>query len=301
MKHRRNPRGEIKCHKIGLFAIALIGLLAVQTMAFPEPARVSSPLPSSPLKVHFIHVGYGDATLMQLPDGGNILVDTGKPETAPQLLAALDRLKIQTIDTLIITHFHSDHLGGLSSVLKHFPSDKSREILVPFAPENSEMKPTPPVEQLKKHALRIIRKGETLLKTPSLHIEVLHPKTQTGNQNEDSLVLKIVHGDVHFLLAADIGPTTQKKLVEDYGHQLKSDLLKIPHHLNDTRIFSPFLEAIRAKIAILTIGENPYQAPNAALLALYQQQSKALFRTDQHGTITATSDGHTLHIETERS
>ncbi|MEC4678533.1 MAG: MBL fold metallo-hydrolase [Nitrospirota bacterium] len=273
-------------------------------MAFPEPARVSSPLPSSPLKIHFIHVGYGDATLMQLPDGGNILVDTGKPEAAPQLLAALDRLNIQTIDTLIITHFHSDHLGGLSSVLKHFPlaaSDKSREILVPFAPEDSEMKPTPLVEQLKKHALRIVRKGETLLKTPSLHIEVLHPKIQTGNQNEDSLVLKIVHGDVHFLLAADIGPTTQKKLVEDYGHQLKSDLLKIPHHLNDTRVFSPFLEAIRAKIAILTIGENPYQAPNSALLALYQQQIRTLFRTDQHGTITATSDGHTLHIKTERS
>jgi len=277
-------------------------------MAFPDAALpsedISAPHPA-PLKMHFINVGYGDAIFIQLPDGGNLLIDTGKPEASPQLHAALHRLNIESILTLIITHFHTDHAGGLSSILERFfptAPDKTGAILIPFSPEDLEITPESLAlfEQLKKYPSRIVRHGDTLLDSATLQIDVLHPETRTGDQNEDSLVLKIVHGKICFLLAADIGPITQKKLVEDYGHQLKCDLLKIPHHLNDTTVFRPFLESVRAKIAILTIGENPYAAPNADLLALYQQQSKALFRTDHHGTITAVSDGQTLRIETER-
>lgn len=257
-----------------------------------------------PFKIHFIDVGYGDAFILQTPEAANILIDGGKQVAVPHLLAALQKLKILSIDMLIITHFHKDHIGGLLTILENFllgSIERPGEICMPFALKDSEIEPeiAPIMDQLKKYPIRIMRQGETLLRSGSLHIEVLHPEKLTGNQNEDSLVLKITHGRICFLLMADIGLNSQEKLYKDYGKRLKCDLIKIPHHANDTTVFRPFLECASPKISILTIGENDYQAPNASVLAAYQAHSETLYRTDQDGNITATSDGASLHITCE--
>ena len=154
------------------------------------------------------------------------------------------------------------------------------------------------LDQLKKYTVQVVRKKELIPCSPSVRFEVLHPETLSGKQNDDSLVLKISHGNISFLLAADAGPAVQKKLLEDYGHELRADLLKIPHHANDHEVYEPFLEAVAPGISILSIGENTYDAPNAKLLLLYQNTSKRLFRTDVHGTIAASSNGRTLKITT---
>lgn len=273
-------------------------------MTFANPTSFSPVLSSPPspeLKIHFIHVGYGDAIIIQVPEGGNILIDCGKSETSAGLLMALAELNIQCINMLILTHFHDDHIGALPTILENFipnSSDARGEIFIPFELKDTEIEPeiAALIDPLKKYPLQIVRQGEILVKTDSLQIKVLHPKTLSGNQNEDSLVLKMTHGKITFLLMADAGLSTQKKLYEDYGNRLRCDLIKIPHHANDNALFGPFLECANPKTAILTIGENGYQAPNANVLAAYQQQCKTLFRTDQQGNITATSDGHTLHI-----
>lgn len=257
-----------------------------------------------PFKIHFIHVGYGDAFILQTPEAVNILIDGGKQVAVPHLLAALQRLNILSIDMLIITHFHKDHVGGLLPILENFLSESAEhpgKIYIPFALKNLEIEPeiAAVMDQLEKYQLRIMQQGETLLRSGSLHIEVLHPGELTGNQNEDSLVLKITHGKICFLLTADIGLKTQEKLYKDYGKHLKCDLIKMPHHANDTTVFRPFLEYADPKISILTIGENDYQAPNPSVLAAYQAQSETLYRTDQHGNITAISDGASLHIACE--
>jgi len=269
-------------------------------VTFPEPVSASaiqSAKPVSPLRLHFIDVGYGDAILIEIPEGERILIDGGEAAAFPQLRAALQQRNIHTIDKVIITHFHSDHVGALPSILENFvplSSNGSKNIFMPFKPESSAL--TAP---LKQHAVRIVRRGETLMHTDTLQISVLHPHTLSGNQNEDSLVLKITHGNLRFLLAADADPNAQKKLYARYGDALKCDLLKIPHHANDSRVFAPFLASANPQIAILTIGENHYQAPNEAVLALYQAQSETLFRTDRDGDITVSCDGHKLNITCE--
>jgi len=270
-------------------------------VTFAHPSVRSSRFPATfpHFKIHFIDVAYGDAFILQTPESGNILIDGGKQAYSPRLLAALQKLNIQSIDMLIITHFHKDHVGGLFPILENFMQKIPGEIRIPFEIEDSEIKAeiAPIITQLKKHRLHVVRQGEKLLKTATLQIEVLHPENLTGNQNEDSLVLLITHGMVCFLLMADIGLETQKKLYNDYGEQLKCDLMKIPHHANDTAVFEPFLKCASPQISVLTIGENDYQAPNAKVLSAYRQQSKTLYRTDQDGNITASSDGRTLQIE----
>ncbi len=272
-------------------------------MTGPLPTSSSPPrssLPHSHFKIHFIDVAYGDAFILQTPEGSNILIDAGKQVAAPQLLLALKKLKIQSIDMLIITHFHKDHVGGLLPILERFmprSEQNFRKIYIPFELKPSEIEPeiAPIIDYLNQGPTQIVRQGDSLLKTETLQILVLHPENLSGNQNEDSLVLKITHGKICFLMA-DVRLKAQKKLYTDYGNDLRCDLMKIPHHANDTTVFGPFLACANPKISILTIGKNDYQAPNAKVLARYQQQSERLYRSDQDGNITASSDGMTLHI-----
>ncbi len=270
------------------------------------PPITSSEIPL--LNIHFIDVGYGDAILLQIPEGLSILIDGGKPEAAPKVIAQLKKWGIKKLDYLFITHFHKDHAGGLGPILEtYIPKPTSKledtEILLPFSPLETEIHEAVQdvVDALKHYSLKIIRRGEQITPSPHIQIKVLHPKTLTGDQNEDSLVLKIMHGANSFLLAADAGLNTQQELIDIYGKQLQADLIKIPHHANETRAHQPFIDAVNPTIAILSIGPNDYQAPNPTILEAYQKTGAELFRSDHHGNIHIKSDGQSLQVITEKT
>ncbi len=259
------------------------------------------------LIIHFLDVGYGDAILIQLPEGNAIMIDGGKPTDAPFIVEKLRQFGIASLRRLVITHFHKDHAGGLLPVLKDFlfnsnDSDLEGKILVPFFPSSLEVRPavSEVIEALKKYSIEIVRRGKTIPLSPTVQFEVLHPEKRIGDQNEDSLVLKITHGKMSFLMAADAGLLAQKNLVEYYKEYLGSDLIKIPHHANESEVYEPFVNAVKPKVAILTIGQNPYNAPNPEVLMKYQKKSDYLFRTDRHGMISVRSNGETLQVTTER-
>ena len=258
---------------------------------------------STPLRIHFIDIGYGDAILIQLPEDKTLLIDGGKPEDGEKIAAFLRARGIQKIDVLIITHFHRDHVGGLLTVLDQFMPDEGparkggSHIMVPFNPVSGTPETEAVLAEIKRRTYRVLKKGDTLPLSSAVRIEIFHPDKLTGNQNNDSLVVKLVHQKVSFLFAADAGLSTQKTLVSAYGDRLKSDLIKIPHHASEVDV--NFLNAVDPSISILTIGPNPYNAPNSEVLVRYQEKGR-LFRTDQHGTITVTSDGQTLQTDSER-
>ncbi|MFQ5542757.1 MAG: ComEC/Rec2 family competence protein [Nitrospiria bacterium] len=257
-----------------------------------------------PLKIHFLDIGYGDAIVIQLPEGGTILVDGGKPEDGPLILNKLQQLGVKQLTALIITHFHKDHAGGLLPIFDAFlnpmtkPDQGEIPIWIPLFPEEVTSEVKPVVQALQKQCCRIVKRGTFLPISSSVKIEVLHPtKKQIGNKNDDSLAIKIIHGKTTLLLAADIGLAAQRELLTACGNRLHADLIKIPHHANEIDI--DFLNAVAPSISILTIGPNPYNAPNAEVVACYQEKGQ-LFRTDKHGTISVTSDEDDLQILCEQ-
>ncbi|MFQ5588579.1 MAG: ComEC/Rec2 family competence protein [Nitrospiria bacterium] len=275
-------------------------VLALPLLFTPIPITTTSTL-----NIHFIDVGYGDAILLRLPEDGAILIDGGKPESAPRVIAELEKHGIQSLTALIITHFHDDHAGGLLPILKRYLR-READVFLPFTSSEIDTKQARYeigvlADALQAYVVKTLRRGTVLNPSPSVRIEVFHPDAVlTGDQNEDSLVIKITHGEVSLLLAADAGPDTQQKLVEIYGNQLHSDLIKIPHHANETEVFQPFIETVHPRIAVLTIGPNPYGAPNPEVLEAYKEAGVRLYRSDQHGSIHVTSDGQILNIATER-
>ncbi len=258
--------------------------------------------------LHFFDIGYGDAILIQTPEGGAVLVDTGKPENGPELVKAIQRLGVRGLDRILITHFHKDHAGGFVPIFDAFSSVKLQgearlpRIIVPFIPDKVEAEIDGVLRVIKSQGYEIMRRGDGFPLSPSVRIEVLHPNGLIGNQNEDSMVLKIIHGNITVLLAADIGLKAQRELLEQAAQFLKSDLIKIPHHANEVfdSDFERFLQAVDPEIAVLTIGPNAYGAPNADMMALYGRRVSQIFRTDRHGTLKVTSNGLSLQVETER-
>ena len=254
--------------------------------------------PSAPMVVHFLDVGYGDAILLRLPEGAAMLIDGGGPENGSKVATALRQTRIRQLDFIVITHFHNDHAGGLNSIFKEFVSSETR-IFIPLLPGLVEPDVEAVIAEIKHHPYRIVRRGETITISPSIRLEVLHPKDLTGNANEDSLVIRVIHEEVTLLMAGDVGIMTQKELAEEYGAHLKTDLIKIPHHAGE--VVEAFVKAVDAQDAILTIGPNPYGSPNPETMEMYRKAGAMIHRTDVNRTITVISNGRSYKIEKEYS
>ncbi|MFY9269976.1 MAG: MBL fold metallo-hydrolase, partial [Candidatus Manganitrophaceae bacterium] len=121
----------------------------------------------SPLEVRFLDVGYGDAIVLRLPEGGAVLIDGGRPEKGPRLLATLCDMGVDRVDTLLITHFHPDHTGGLGAILDQFlpfPSKGERPamILLPLFPKTVEPEVETVLRKTERRSYRAVRRGEII-------------------------------------------------------------------------------------------------------------------------------------------
>lgn len=241
--------------------------------------------------------------MLRLPEGGAVLIDGGRPEKGPRVASLLRQMGIDRLDALLVTHFHPDHAGGLGPVfdqLLPFSSKKERTgmILLPLFPKAVEPEVETVLRKIERRPYRVVRRGEIIPLSDSVRLEALHPGALRGDPNEDSLAVKVIHGEMIFLFTADIGPEVQRELLAIYGPKLKANVAKIPHHGGES--IEPFVQAVRPERAILSIGPNPYGLPKEEVLEMYRRAGAHLHRTDLEGTITITSDGRSVRVRTER-
>ncbi len=285
-----------KSLNLSVFLVFLIVLII-----YPFPAK------SSPgLRLTFLDVGQGDSILVEFPGRKKMLVDgggspTGGFDIGEQVVSPfLWNKGIKRVDYLVLTHAHPDHLEGLLAVAKNFKVGEFWEALSPR--ENStydELKSSlgPPVTQ--RRVFRGFSHQEGAVRLEALNPEAEGPFVPAVD-NEDSLVLRISLGAMSYLLAADIGLSTETRILER-DIEVRAQVLKSPHHGSRSSSSTAFLEKVRPQVIVITAGRNnPYGVPNQEVLNRYKTIGATIFRTDQAGAVEISSDGRTISIRTAR-
>ena len=291
---------------------SLIGLsvvtLWVWDTAFHEKGRL--------LEVTTFDVGQGDAAIVRFPDNRTILIDGGiqrryynkkqqkqvEYDVGERIIEPyLDFHGIRELDMVVLTHPDLDHGGGLGYILENFKVGQVLGI--------SDM----PLDSETHRRLHAIVKARNIpyafpyageIDFPSTAtLNLLHPidpsstNLQDADKNDDSLVMKITHGEVDILFTGDIGEKAESRLIAS-GQDLRSEILKVPHHGSRTSSSAPFLDAVQPQCAIFSLGQsNQYQLPHADVVARYRARGCRMLRTDASGAIILRTDGKRCWIE----
>jgi len=252
------------------------------------------------LKIHFLDVGQGDSTLIMLPDGTNIMVDTGSPVAGPMLVDNIKSLGIDRIDHLILTHPHDDHIGGIFNILHAMEVRNFHDNSF----NNHE-------SNLFHDYVQLVRKDQSryhvihagnIMDFGAVKIEVLNPiLPSTGLINEDSIVLRVSYGDINILMSSDVRNIGENRILQS-GAELKSNILKVGHHGDRNASTSSFLEKISPEIAVISAGkDNKYSKPHEDALVRIIASGAKILRTDLHGLITVETDGTNYSIHTDKN
>lgn len=250
--------------------------------------------------MNYIDVGLGDAMLVEAPGGLRLLIDgggfygsdfdMGKTVIAPILLSK----KIRTLDWVVNTHPHEDHLGGLQHILRHFRVNgfAAANTAGPHAGRLEDI-----VEERNIPSTRLAA-GDVLPLRSGFGIEVLHPpaRLDTDDLNDTSLVLKMTLGSKSFLFTGDIGENVERTLILSEA-RLNSSVLKVPHHGSRHSSTTHFIGAVKPQIAVMSVGPGIRGIPSDEAIARYMALAIPLYRTDRDGCVRVCTNGKQLTVE----
>ncbi|MBR6479326.1 MAG: MBL fold metallo-hydrolase [Clostridia bacterium] len=231
-------------------------------------------IPLKDLTIVFLDVGQGDCEIIKTEDT-SILIDTGPSGNAQKIRDALNALNIRELDYLIITHQHDDHMGSLYDLRK----------LIKI---NNEIIPDPSAKMAGLSLTLQANENEELL------LQFLAPIYVNDSLNNMSLVIKLTYKDTSCLFMADAEEEEEGTLLRTYDAEtLHADVLKVGHHGSDSSSTKPFIDAVGAKYAVISVGaDNDYGHPSPEVLR--NLAPAVIHRTDRDGTILCTTDGATL-------
>jgi len=265
------------------------------TSGSPRESPTPGPFKSN-MAVSFIDVGQGDSELIQSPSGMTMLIDAGPNEAAPRLVNFLHDHGVSTLNVVVATHPHEDHIGGMAAVLNTFTVKQFIDSGYPHNTSTYENMLN--LIDQKNIPFQTVKSGDTIALDPGISVQVLNPQGMFSSDiNQNSMVLKMTYGKVSYLFSSDVGGEAENLYARSVGH---IDIFKVPHHGSSTSSGSFLLTQLTPLVSVIEVGAgNPYGYPAPATLQRLQQ-SGLVYRTDLNGTITVTSDGNTYTVSTEK-
>jgi len=257
-------------------------------------------MPDDELHISFLDVGQGDAILIQR-GSQQVLIDGG-PSPQTLVLELGDRMPFwdRTIELVVLTHPHDDHLSGLVEVLERY---RVEQVLYPDLEYDSSLyEEWQGLIEEKSIASTPARAGQEIDLGDGVTMAVLHPPATllegTGSDiNNNSAVLRLTLGRVSFLFTGDIEREAEFRLIAG-GNELNCTVLKVGHSGSLTSTSVDFLAAASPQLAVISVGDNPYGHPHDEVLArlLEKIDEESIFRTDENGTVEFITDGEGLWV-----
>jgi competence protein ComEC len=280
-----------------------------------------SPKIDGRLHVDFLDVGQGDAALITFPNGETLLVDGGgkanfnqtnlgtkeepeffEPDTRSVGEAVVSEFLwargYSQIDYVLATHADADHIQGLSDAAVNF---SARAAIFGRTPaKDTEFTALHAV--LQKRGIESVRlsRGDVLT-FGDVKIEILYPprddSPEAASDNNHSLVLRVIYGQRKFLLTGDIEKETERELL-NASEFLQADLVKVAHHGSRTSSIQEFIDASKAKVAVISVGKtSPYGHPHLEVVERWKNSGAKVLTTGENGTISVSTDGQDLQLK----
>lgn len=250
------------------------------------------------LTVHYVDVGQGDCQII-LTDTEAVLIDGGEAENGIMLLNYLESLGVESLDYVIATHFHSDHYGAQSRILREM---EAKEVIMPpmpmsLVPDTVLFNELMEVLGEKHTAVRMAEDGMTLnLKNASLKI-LIPPDINSDDLNNYSLTMRLEHGSNSFLFTGDITKGVEYELLDKGTEALNSTVLKVAHHGSTTSSAVPFLKVVSPDYAVVQSGAaNLLDHPRAKVMSDLGNITNNIYRTAVDGNVIFYSNGRELQV-----
>ena len=297
-------------HRV-LAATSLALLAASAWLVFAHPRRFE--YKAHELEITAIDIGQGDSFLVVTPNGHTLLLDSGgllgmshsELDIGEDVVSPyLWERGISHLDIAAFSHSHSDHIGGMTAVLRNFhprelwyaPNYPSHEVQALFAAAD------------RLHIRRVEwHKGEAF-DFDGVHFDVLSPPTawelKPRGQDDASMVLRLTYAGHSALLVGDIHKRIEEMLVADGGvdrRSLHADLLKVAHHGSNTSSCEQFLDAVQPKYAVISAGiRNSFHHPRPEVIERLAEHRAKTYRTDLFGPVTFYVDAEGVHPSVAR-
>lgn len=271
-----------KNNKYKIIICLLIVLILINFIIYIFPQK---------LRIFFIDVGQGDSTLIITPDKKTVLIDGGGSDSfdvgekvlSPYLL---DR-RILKIDYVLISHFDTDHCGGILTIMEKV---KAKNIIISEQAEHSEN-----YERFKKlmihKKIRLIevKKGDKIKIGRYSEFKILFPTSRLLSENplnNNSIVAQFNYNNFKMLFTGDIEKLAEQQILKAEKAEIRADILKVAHHGSKTSSIPEFIKAVKPKIALIGVGKNnTFGHPNQQTIKNLENIKCRIYRTDLQGEI----------------
>lgn len=302
MAVNRQPRRLIPI--TALLLVASVLLLWFGASCQGKPATTE---PGSELLLAVLDVGQADSILVKSPAGRTMLIDAGngRSDVEKVVLPFLRAQGITSLDYLVLTHPHQDHVGGMPTLLDSLPVSAFVDSVQPGITNQTYLQT---LQAVQTKAIKPIkaRRGQTDIDLGAgTEVKVLGPEDpllETGDSttNNNGVVLRLTYGSVSVFLAADIEQEAERRLLGRRDN-LRSQILKVGHHGSRYSSSPEFLDAVNPEVALISAGAgNPYGHPHGQLLERLERRNLKTYRTDLHGTIQVLVDERGYRVITEK-
>lgn len=276
---------------VAAILVAFMGILFPE--AQPEAPKVQTPISGNGLTVHFIDVGQADCALLEC-DGEFMIIDGGNVEDGQMVVSYLNQMGVETLSSVVCTHAHEDHVGGLPAVLSVFDAETVYSPVTEYSSKvfGDFVKKT----EAQGQSLTIPEPGDQFM-LGTATVTVLGPTQEYEETNDTSIILKVTYGESDFLFTGDMEVAAENDMIDYWGDSFdwEMEVLKVGHHGSDTSSGYRFVYELSPTYGVISVGEgNSYGHPHEEPLSRLKDAGVVLFRTDLLGHVIARTDGEEI-------